>query len=448
MGELKNKVVKNAVENYLTIGIKGNSLNSNQFAKACIGVMQTDFDIAKNAESETDEAHTGTDSLEVGKTLTRLETAPTFTTKLRAGIGLEELLYSCFDGYSVSEIPVTADAVNHKGFHKIRTAGDTGDVYIDGKYYNHKFYPMINQLGKINDDTADIPLLTLYNAHSGIYNSNQIMNNCAVNTVSFESPEDGAPTLNFTMAGDWVTDNIINTPRIFTNNRVERRTAGNNSCLLYIGAVGNTNIEDMVAFECARNKNFELNKNMEDVPCKSEEEQLGMSQKTLGNPELTGSFEIPFTEQTRFLEALFDTGSPCGHTAMSELFQCSVVYKVSWSKIQYLSVTDKGLCLFENDDVPYTVLFKFPKVTLTTLTKNVSGSDPEYMSNEWEAGSDSGTGLWNVELDSDVVNVRNSVDDTGIVLDDIIDTDFDAEQCNNPTANKLISGVDCIDLLG
>lgn len=448
MGELKNKVVKSATYNYLVAGIKGNNLDSNQFAKACIGVLQNDLDIGKNVESETDEAHTGTDSLEVGKTITTLETAPTFTTKIRAGLGLEELLYACFDGYSVSEIPVPKDESNHKGFIKRKTAGDTTDVFIDGKYFNHKFYPLINLLGKIDEDTTDIPLLTLYNAHSGIYNSCQALNNSAVNTVSFESPEDGAPTLNFTMAGDWVNDNLINPPRIFTNNGIDRRTAGNNSCLLYIGAVGNTNPEEMVAFECARNKNFELNKNMEDVPCKSEDEQLGMSQKTLGDAELTGSFEVPYTDQTRFFETLFDTGSPCGHTATNELFECSVVYKVSWGKMQYLANTTNKLCLFENKDIPYTVLFKFPKVTLTTLTKNVSGSDPEYMSTEWEAGSDSATGLWNVEVHSDVIDVRNGIDDIGLNMDEIIDKEFDAEQCANPTANKMVSGVDCIDLLG
>lgn len=422
MAILKKKPSESGTFNYLGIGLKGDELDDEHYARPSKNIIQTDADDAPNIETETDEGHTGTSTMKVATFRKTADAAPTWTQKLRWSAGLEEIVFSALPNHTVEQVLVPAK----------------GNPEKQVPYYKHSFdlTPVtFDEDG--NEVTVDVPLLTLYMAFAKYMNDTRVMNDAALNSLSLEMPAEDDPTLSPTFASNYPNPDTINILRMFRTN-IRSRTASPNSGRVFMGRTNVSELEDMTEIECYINAGFELNNNMENVPCHSP--VFGKTIKTLGERELTGSIEFPRTEITRYLQSEYEVFERCekitsgdyvsAHIVSEQNIERQIWYLVEGGEIPYLDYTE-----LDEEDIPkqYNTgikrrcLFKFPIVNFTSMTHPRSGADAVNITAEWESVAAEGNSIMKCEIYSELPDLQ--FDDVGVLLEDLIDPEYDESTC-------------------
>ena len=430
----RKKPAESGTYNYLGFGIKDEDLDDELYARPSVNIIQTDADDTSNIETADDEGHTGTSTMKVATFRQSANASPTWTQLLRFSAGLEEVIYCALPNHSVEPVIVPPRS-----------------NIPETKYYKHTFdLTPIRFDEEGNEEATDVPLATIYMSFAKGMNDTRVCNNAALNELSFESPADDSPTLSPTFESDYPNFDTINILRMFRT-LIRSRTASPNSVRVLIGKIDASSIEEMTEIECYQNASFDLNNNMEDIPCHND--VFGTVIKTLGERELTGSIEFPRTEITRYLQSEYEAFERCkkindgefvkAHIVSEEIIQRQIWYLVEFGDIPYLDYTD-----LDDDGNPkmyYTgvkrrCLFKFPIVEFRGMSHPRSGADAMNITAEWTSVASEGNSIMQCEILSELPDIR--IDDEGVSLTELIDEDHDEELCGvEPMTHTVTLGI-------
>lgn len=417
----RKKPAESGTYNYLGFGLKDGDLDDELYARPAVNIIQTDADDASNIETADDEGHTGTSTMKVATFRQSANASPTWTQLLRFTGGLEEVIYCALPNHSVEPVTVPPR-----------------DNIPETKYYKHTFdLTPIRFDEDGNEEATDVPLATIYMSFAKGMNDTRVCNNAALNELSFESPADDSPTLTPTFESDYPNFDTINILRMFRT-LIRSRTASPNSVKVLMGKIDATSIEEMTEIECYQNASFDLNNNMEDIPCHND--VFGTVIKTLGERELTGSIEFPRTEITRYLQSEYEAFERCkkindgeyvkAHIVSEEIIQRQIWYLVEFGDIPYLDyndLDDDGNPKMYYTGVKRRCLFKFPIVEFSSMTHPRSGADAMNITAEWTSVASEGNSIMQCEILSELPDIR--VDDVGVSLPELIDEEHDEELC-------------------
>lgn len=359
----------NASHHFTEMAIKGDDLARNLLAQPLVGIRQTNFEDGNEISSETDEGHTGVSNLDMGSYRTNAESKPTWEDGIRYGQGLEDYMY-------------------------LMLCNDTIEAYdedIEGVFKHHfELAP---------DNTKDLPLATIYHGFQATPTDGRVFNNSMLNEMEVTLSSTDKPSVKPTFISDYNIVNTINPSRHLRDNHLKYgRTVLAPYTQVFIGAVGATP-EEMLAnpIDCFIEASWNLNHNAESQAC--HDDAFGENTKTMGTRELTGSIQMPWVARTKYFETEYECYEKYGHIVSEEITQKQVWYRCHGGNIHRFSsnntlrdgetligsTTVEGVTTYEiATGIPYSCLWKFPVVEVTSVTSTKSGSDAKDLTFEWK----------------------------------------------------------------
>ena len=361
----------NASHHHTAMGIKDEALTKAQLAQPLVSIRQNSFEDGNEITTETDEGHTGVSNLDMGSYRTKAESAPSWEDGLRFGQGYEDYMYLL-----LAHDTITANYDSHTGV------------------YQHVF--------EMPPDTDDeLPLATIYHGFSKTLTDGRIFNNAMLNEWELSFSADDKPSVKPTFVSDYNYVNTINPSRDFLADHLSRTVMAQHT-KVYIGDVGATTLEEMVAIDCFKEATLTVNNNAESQAC--HDDKFGENTKLMGARELTGSITMPWHDATKYFETEYEAYEKYGHIVSELITQKQVWYQTIGGNITRTSdsdtlgtgetllktiVTNEGT---ENEStsyiigtgVPYQSLYKVPVAEVTNVTSTKSGSDAKELTFEFK----------------------------------------------------------------
>lgn len=340
------EVAPNLSYHYWYLGIRG--LQLNEEASPLVLVRGSEFNHEREIEMEDDEGHMGTATTKVSSYRTKATASPSFTDKCRYKEGWEDmwlLLLGSDDGTSS---------------HAVRKEAVTGATGV----YDYTF--------KVNVENPQDPYFaTLYNgfAKSSDNKDAYKYEDALLGEFECTGSNEEAPTYTATFNTNYPKVNQTNPARTIPAKTVFPKSADvrvfiapaldEGEYVLGTAGTGEVSIDDY-EYPCYLEWSFNVNNNLESVPCSGDE--FGESTKVLGNREGEVSITVPWTKDTRHLEKTFETGTANGTDVTTENDVKTIWFVMENGKIG-------------ETDEKYTTTIKIPRVVITSAYSEQSGTD-------------------------------------------------------------------------
>ena len=344
------EVAPNLSYHYWYMGVRG--INLNEEASPMVLVRGSEFNHEREIEMEDDEGHMGTATTKMSSYRTKASANPSFTDKCRYKEGWEDLWLLLL------------------GSAKGGSGADKDDIVVteDNGIYTYTF--------KINTDAPQNPYFaTLYNGFAKTTGDAYKYEDCLLSELEVSGSNEEAPTYSSTYASNYPKVNQTNPPRVIPAKTVFPKSA---DVRIYL-APADTEDEHMLEYEypCYLDWSLSVNNNLESVPCSGD--AFGESTKVLGNREGTFNITVPWTNTTKHLEKVFETGADDGTTVTTD----NDIKKV-WIVMENGKIGDTN--------TKYKTVIKIPRIVVTSAYSEQSGTDAkqiELEGNIEENGQDS-----------------------------------------------------------
>ena len=344
------EVAPNLSYHYWYLGVRG--INLDEEASPMVLVRGSEFNHEREIEMEDDEGHMGTATTKMSSYRTKASANPSFTDKCRYKEGWEDLWLLLL------------------GSAKGGSGADKDDIVVteDNGIYTYTF--------KINTDAPQNPYFaTLYNGFAKTTGDAYKYEDCLLSELEVSGSNEEAPTYSSTYASNYPKVNQTNPPRVIPAKTVFPKSA---DVRIYL-APADTEDTDMLDYEypCYLDWSLSVNNNLESVPCSGD--AFGESTKVLGNREGTFNITVPWTNTTKHLEKVFETGADDGTTVTTD----NDIKKV-WIVMENGKIGDTN--------TKYKTVIKIPRVVVTSAYSEQSGTDAkqiELEGNIEENGQDS-----------------------------------------------------------
>lgn len=344
------EVAPNLSYHYWYLGVRG--INLNEEASPMVLVRGSEFNHEREIEMEDDEGHMGTATTKMSSYRTKASANPSFTDKCRYKEGWEDLWLLLL------------------GSAKGGSGADKDDIVVteDNGIYTYTF--------KINTDAPQNPYFaTLYNGFAKTTGDAYKYEDCLLSELEVSGSNEEAPTYSSTYASNYPKVNQTNPPRVIPAKTVFPKSA---DVRIYL-APADTEDSKMLNYEypCYLDWSLSVNNNLESVPCSGD--AFGESTKVLGNREGTFNITVPWTNTTKHLEKVFETGRDDGTTVTTD----NDIKKV-WIVMENGKIGDTN--------TKYKTVIKIPRIVVTSAYSEQSGTDAkqiELEGNIEENGQDS-----------------------------------------------------------
>lgn len=344
------EVAPNLSYHYWYLGVRG--INLDEEASPMVLVRGSEFNHEREIEMEDDEGHMGTATTKMSSYRTKASANPSFTDKCRYKEGWEDLWLLLL------------------GSAKGGSGADKDDIVVteDNGIYTYTF--------KINTDAPQNPYFaTLYNGFAKTTGDAYKYEDCLLSELEVSGSNEEAPTYSSTYASNYPKVNQTNPPRVIPAKTVFPKSA---DVRIYL-APADTEDANMLNYEypCYLDWSLSVNNNLESVPCSGD--AFGESTKVLGNREGTFNITVPWTNTTKHLEKVFETGADDGTTVTTD----NDIKKV-WIVMENGKIGDTN--------TKYKTVIKIPRVVVTSAYSEQSGTDAkqiELEGNIEENGQDS-----------------------------------------------------------
>ena len=344
------EVAPNLSYHYWYLGVRG--INLDEEASPMVLVRGSEFNHEREIEMEDDEGHMGTATTKMSSYRTKASANPSFTDKCRYKEGWEDLWLLLL------------------GSAKGGSGADKDDIVVteDNGIYTYTF--------KINTDAPQNPYFaTLYNGFAKTTGDAYKYEDCLLSELEVSGSNEEAPTYSSTYASNYPKVNQTNPPRVIPAKTVFPKSA---DVRIYL-APADTEDAKMLNYEypCYLDWSLSVNNNLESVPCSGD--AFGESTKVLGNREGTFKITVPWTNTTKHLEKVFETGADNLTTVTTE----NDIKKV-WIVMENGKIGDTN--------TKYKTVIKIPRIVVTSAYSEQSGTDAkqiELEGNIEENGQDS-----------------------------------------------------------
>ena len=327
------EVAPNLSYHYWYLGVRGQSLEEE--ADPLVLVRGSEFNHEREIEMEDDEGHMGTATTRMSSYRTKASANPSFTDKCRYKEGWEDmwlLLLGSDDG--------------NGNIRKQETSTGSG-------IYNYTF--------KINVDQPQDPYFaTLVNGFAKTTGDAYKYEDALLGEFEISGSNEEAPTYTSTFSTNYPKVNQTNPTRVIPAKTVFPKSA---DVRLFIAPQGDYTEESIAQYEypCYLEWSVSVNNNLESVPCSGDE--FGESTKVLGNREGEVSITVPWTEDTKHLEKVFEVGG----AGTDEKVTSENDLKKIWIVMENT--------LIGESELKYKTVIKIPNVVITKAYSEQSGTD-------------------------------------------------------------------------
>ena len=344
-----HKVAPNLSYHYWGLGIRGIELQEE--ASPMVLVRGSEFNHEREINTEDDEGHMGTATIRMSSYRTSATANPSYTDKCRYKEGWEDiwlLLLGSDDG---------------QGSHDIRKETVTTGVY---KY-----------TFKVNTEAPQDPYFaTLYNGFAKTEDDAYKYEDALLSEFECSGSNEEAPTYTGTFSTNYPKVNQTNPARVFPPITTFPKSGDVSVYIAPALEQGEYQIDNPSGanyiggyeYPCYLEWSFNVNNNIESVPCSGDD--FGESTKVLGNREGTVSVTVPWTDDTKHLEKVFEVGGDgTGDTVTSDNNIKTIWFVMENGKIG-------------ETDYKYKTIIKIPNVVLTSAYSEQSGSDAKQIALE------------------------------------------------------------------
>ena len=362
---VQKEVAPNLSYHYWYLGIQG--LELDEEADPLVLVRGSEFNHEREIETEDDEGHMGTATTRMSSYRTTATANPSYTDKCRYKEGWEDiwlLLLGSDDGTGA-----------------IRKETVTTGVY---KY-----------TFKVNTDNPQDPYFcNLVNGFAKTEGDAYRYDNCLLGEFECSGSNEEAPTYTATFSSNYPRVNQPNPARVIPAKTVFPKSA---DVSVYIAPQGQLNTSNLSTYEypCYLEWSFNVNNNLESVPCSGDE--FGESTKVLGNREGEVSITVPWTNATKHLEKVFETGAVDGETVTSDNDEKTIWFIMNNGTI--------GETQYQ-----YKTTIKIPQVVITSAYSEQSGTDAKQIELQGQIEENGQDSFIEVEIITDLADLH--IDDT------------------------------------
>ncbi|MCF0115996.1 MAG: carboxypeptidase regulatory-like domain-containing protein [Erysipelotrichaceae bacterium] len=387
---MANYVAYNASHHYVGMGIKGDALDEEKYAKYMVSMRTKDFESGNNIETETDEGHTGGANLNMGKYRTTAESEPAWTDKLRFKEGLEDIWLLLLGNYAKNPTSSRFDY-------------GTGVEGVNHFYFD---FPPI--------EAKEPPACTVYNGYAKTTDDARVFNNSFLSELEVTHSNEEAPTINPKFVSDYNDFNLANPTR---NYLAQSTFVKPKQVNIYYGDPELT-LEQLweKKLGCFMESSYTFNKNYEQVPC--QDNKFGRTSKYMGEWETTGSFKVPWNDKTRKLEPEYEGGTTISHSVTEEIIEKQIAY-------EYIGT------IIGETEINYKMIVHFPLIELTKAESPLSGNDVKDLTIEYDVPTKPEHSFVYVDLWTDLGDLH--IDNEGCNLSDLF-YDENASTDETPSA--------------
>ena len=337
------EVAPNLSYHYWFLGVRGVGLDEEP--DPLVLVRGSEYNHEREITMEDDEGHMGTATTRMSSYRTSATANPSYTDKCRYKEGWEDiwlLLLGSDDGL---------------GEHDIRKETVTTGVY---KY-----------TFKVNVDQPQDPYFaSLLNGFAKTDDDAYLYENALLGEFECSGSNEEAPTYTATFSTNYPKVNQPNVARNIPAKTIFPKSA---DVRVYIAPQGNYQIDNpsganyIGAYEypCYLEWSFNVNNNLESVPCSGD--AFGESTKVLGNREGTVSITVPWTNDTKHLEKVFEVGDDGSGGTTRDTVTTENDVKTIWFVMENTTI---GSTAYK-----YKTIIKIPQVVITSAYSEQSGSD-------------------------------------------------------------------------
>ena len=351
-----HEVAPNLSYHYWYLGIRGMELDEE--ADPQVLVRGSEFNHEREITMEDDEGHMGTATTKMSSYRSNATANPSYTDKCRYKEGWEDvwlLLLGSDDGEG--------------NVRKAETSTGSG-------IYNYTF--------AINTDSPQDPYFaTLYNGFAKTTGDAYKYEDCLLSEFELSGSNEEAPTYTATFSSNYPLVNQTNPSRVIPAKTIFPKSADVSVYIAPTPPVGKTYVLgdagtdeisiDQYEYPCYLDWSIDVNNNIESVPCSGDD--FGESTKVLGNREGTVSITVPWTNDTKHLEKVFETGSydpesasnPTTVTAENDI-------KTIWIVMENTTIGSSQL--------KYKTVIQIPNVVITSAYSEQSGTDAKQIALE------------------------------------------------------------------
>ena len=402
------EVAPNLSYHYWGLGIRGLSLTED--ADPLVLVRGSEFQHGREIETTDDEGHMGTATTKISTYRTKASASPSFTDKCRYKEGWEDMWLLLLG---------SDDGTNNHDIISSTNAGSTSNTTI--KDYTFK----------VNVNSPQDPYFaTLVNGFSKSSDDAYIYDDCLMSEFEISGTNEEAPTYTASFQSNYPKFNQDNPARIFPAKTVFHKSADVKVYIAPVGEYTNTGTSaggiGSYAYPCYTDWSVSVNNNNESDPCAGDD--FGESTKLLGNREGTVSITLPYTSATKGLEATFEGGSSTATTVTAENDVKTIWIEMTGAKIG-------------DSNVNYKTLIKIPRVVMTSVTSEQSGSDAKSLSLEGNI-EESGTASFietTITTDLTALHIDNTTGKEGSLADDDADVEVTVTDGTDPISGATVT---------
>ena len=356
-------IAPNLAYHYWSLGIKPAGKTAPE--QPLIMIPGTEFEPEKEIEHEEDKGHTGGSSLTMGMYRKKAASSPGYEDKARYQQGWEDYWYLLF-GHVTGPDPAIAGATKAK------------------KY--------VFAVDVVNP--SDPPLCTLYNGYAKTANDAYVYDNCMLNELEVKFKNDEPMSIAPKFVSDYPQFKQPNPARVVPTKKVKIEAG---QTVLYYAPVGVTLTEAnkaQYAFPCVIEGNVKVNNNAESEPCGGDD--FGTETKNMGIRESEGGFTIPWTEQTKWIQTEYESGTTDGTKVSSEPLRKQILIESIGPQIEIVTSTD----------IFHKTAILIPDVTITKCDSPQSGDERKSIETEFKINDESLASFMTVEIISELANLH------------------------------------------
>lgn len=352
-------IAPNLAYHYWAMGIKPPTKTVPE--QPLVMIPGTEFEPEKEIEHDEDQGHTGGSSLTMGMYRKKAASSPNFSDKARYSQGWEDYWFLLF-GDVTGPVPAITGALTAK---KYVFAIDVADP-------------------------ADLPLCTLYNGYAKTLADAYVYDNCLLNEFEIQFKNDEPLTVTPSFVSDYPKFNQANPARVVPTKKVKIEAG---QTILYYAPVGVTLTDlnkDQYAFPCVIEGNVKVNHNAESEPCGGDD--FGSQTKNMGIRESEGGFTIPWTEDTKWVQTEYESGTTDGTQVSPESLRKQILIESIGAKIETVGETD----------VFYKTAVLIPDATITKADSPQAGDERKSIEVEFKINDESTSSFMTAEIISEL----------------------------------------------
>lgn len=311
-------------------------------------------------ETETDQGHTGTRSLNLGEDRISAQASPEIEDKLRPEEGLEDYLYHIL------------------GAKDVETFGT--------KTKRYTFTP---------DPDAVLPAVSIIHGFNVEGETARGFANAVANEMSLKMSAKEAPSITMKYISDFPEYDVVEPTLAFLAEPPQSFKSG--QLKAFLGEPSGI-VEGTDAMGCMTEASITLSNNIEASICAGTE--LGAVDKDVGELTLEGSFNVQWSSNVARLEQQWATGASDGSKITYDSLFKALRFRYEGAKIETVTGTP-------NVDYNYFVQFDLPRVDITKVQSSEGGEGGKTVDIEFKAlASLSGDEILTAIVQSQLANLH------------------------------------------